>query len=262
MGYEDLNGEDILFDTMDAYDDSYDDSYDDDYDDYSESEDDYSERRRTGGRGRRTRPAQGARGSRMNRTSVNRYSGKATINTPAGKAQVALPPDLVTKKELKELEAKVLANNKAILKNGKAISVLNINTKRLDDGLAAHNRSAEGIKKTISGIQQGQMFSALLPPKLEKIKVYGGAAAIETIPKDEAAAIDVKVKSSSFDSLNTLLPLMISGGMSGGTGSSNNNSMNMMLPLVLLMNDKKEESDDKNDNTMLLVVMMMMMNNK
>lgn len=263
MDYEDFNGEDILYDTDDAYfddyNDGYDDSYDDSYDDdYSEDDDDYSERRK--GRKGRTRRAQGARGTRMNRVNTNRYGGKGTITTPAGKAKVNLPPDLVTKKELKALEAKVLANNKAILKNGQAIGVLNTNTKRLDDGLSAQNRSNEGLKKSISGIQQGQLFGALLPPKLEKVKIYGDAA-IPEIPAGEAAAIDVKVKSSSFDSLTTLLPIMMSGGMSGGTGSGGNN-MNMMLPMVLLLSQKDKDSDNKDDNTMLLVVMMMMMNSK
>lgn len=264
MSYESTYDDSVLYDSYDdSYEDSNDDSYDDDYpDDY----DDYSERRRGGifGGRRRAQNAQPARGGRMGRTNQGAYRGQGTIETPAGKAKVNLPPDLVSKKEFKELEAKVLANNKAILKNGKAIEVLNGNTKRLDAGLAAQGKTVSGLQKNISGIQQGQMFSALLPPKLEKVKVYGGGTAdITTIPKDEANAIDVKVKSSSFDTLNTLLPLMFSGSMGGGSGSlGSNNNMNMMLPMVLILTNKDNDDDKKDDNTMLLVAMMMMMNNK
>ena len=259
MSYESYDDA-VLYDAYvdaDSYDDDYSDPYDDDYSD--SYDDDYSERRRRGQT--RTRPARGAQGVRMGRTSPGVYRGQGTIETPAGKAKVNLPPDLVTKKEFNELQAKVLANNKAILKNGKAIEVLNGNTKRLDSGLVSQGKTLNGVQKNVSGIQQGLMVSALLPPKLESVTISDVDKAIDATLTTPDNPTKATVKSASFDSMTTLLPLMMSGGMGGGSGSSaSNNNMNMMLPMVLLLNNK--DDDKKDDNTMLMVVMMMMMNNK
>jgi hypothetical protein len=196
----------------------------------------------------------------MGRTNQGAYRGQGTIQTPAGDAKVNLPPDLVSKKEFKELEAKVLANNKAILKNGKAIEVLNGNTKRLDAGLVAQGKTVSGLQKNVSGIQQGQMFSALLPPKLTQVTITSDVTGAST-----AAPKTAEISSSKTDTLTSLLPLMISGGMGGASGSGGSNNMNMMLPMILLLNDKNNTNtggNNNNDNTMLMVVMMMMMNNK
>lgn len=252
MNYDELNGDAILFDTEDSLFDAADyESYSEDEEDYAEPTEDYAEWRI--GRGRRTRTARGAHGSRMARTDAGWYQGKGTISTPAGKAQVTLPPDLVSKREFKALEAKVLANNRAILKNGKAIDVLNSNSKRLDDGLSSQHKSIDKFKKSLQGLQNSQLFSVLLPPRLEKVTV---TSAIPADTSKERPA-EVAVENTSFDTMTSLLPLMLSGSLGGAT-NGNNPGQNMMLPLLLILNDRDKDRKDKNDNTLLLLAMMMM----
>lgn len=252
MNYDELNGDAILFDAEDSFFDPEDyESYTEEEEDYSTQDEDYAEWRNR--RGRRTRNARGAHGSRMSRTDAGRYQGRGTIDTPAGKAQVTLPPDLVSKREFKALEAKVLANNRAILKNGKAIDVLNSNGKRLDDGLLGQRKSIDGFRRRLQGLQNSQLFSVLLPPKLEKITV---TSAVPTDTTEERPA-EVAVKNANFDTMSALLPLMLSGSL-GGNNSGASDGQNMMLPLLLILNDRDKDRKDKQDNTLLLLAMMMM----
>jgi hypothetical protein len=235
-GYYDDDIEDALFENDDdAYDD---DAYDDDaYDDdaLGENDDDASERRK--GR-RRTRDARGAKGRRMRPGQTKPYRGTATMNTPAGQAKVKLPPDLVSKKEFKALEAKVVAINDGNIKNGKAIDVLNGNTKKLEarlDKMAADN------KKQFEGIRQGQMMGAFIQPSLTSFTPAGS-----TTP--------TTVASSSFDSSSAMLPMLFSSMGSGG------GSNDMMMPMMMMAMNQGGGSG--NDNSMMFMMMAMMMGNK
>lgn len=185
--------------------------------------------------------------SLMGRVPTTPYRGNAILNTPAGPANVEMPPDLVSKREFKALEEKVLANNRAILVAGKAIGGINLNTKKLEQGFL---KNASLNRKKFQAIQQGQMFSALLPPKLTSLTTSAGSA-----PGKQT------VTATEYDLMTTLLPMIVSGGIGGGSGKGDGSSnMNMMLPLILIMNDKDKASNTGTDNTLLMVMMMMMMN--
>lgn len=279
MSYENWNGEDVL---LEDYDDSYLDTdfedYDDDYDDYEDDydddyednfdedyEDDLSEKRRRWslfkGRSKR-KNARGARGRRFGKGRKSPYRGKGIIRTPAGSAKVSLPRNLATQQQLAALEKKVLANNKAILGNGKAINTLNSSTKRLDSGLISQAKKTDGIGKKISGIQQGQLFSAILPPKLTEVTINKetGEGAVGSI--DDSKTQTASIKSAKFDTMSSLLPALMSGGLGGTSSGGKNDQMNMMLPLVLLMTQNNNNSGGSNDNTTLLLVLAMTMMNK
>jgi hypothetical protein len=221
-------------DLDEAYFESDDDSYDA-YDDdaYGESDDDSSEARAS----KKVRKAQGAKGRPMKKSQPQAYKGAATINTPAGQAKVNLPPDLVSKKEFKELEAKVIAINEANLKNGKAIDVLSDNTKKLEQRL---EKLGADTKKQFGAISQGQMMSAFIPPTLKSFKSQGDAT-------------ETTVVSSSFDMTNAMLPMLLSGGMSGSSGSND-----MMMPMMIMAMNQ----GSSNDNSMMFLMMAMMMGNK
>ncbi len=257
MNFENWNGAEVLYENDDSYYSDSDDSYYSDSDDSYQSDSDESRRR--GG----VRNARGVRGRPMSPGFHRPYRGTGQIDTPAGKAKVNLPDDLVRQGEFRELEKKVLANNKAILDNSKAIGVLNSNTKRLDDGLARLGKSLDENTKKIGGIQQGQMFSALMPPKLTEVTFNKSVFDATKDVSDTNPKVDT-VKSAKFDMMTTLLPLMVSGGMGGSSSSSSskdgNNNMGMMLPMILLMNNNNSGSSGSSDNTMMILVMMMMMN--
>ncbi len=168
------------------------------------------------------------------------YRGSGVVNTPAGQAKVNLPPDLVSQKEFKALEEKVLANNKAILANGKAINALTQNTKSLE---LAYSRNSANVQKKFAAIQQGQMISAFLQPKLTKLKFQG-----ET---------ERTVETSAFDSTSALLPMLLMGGFGGDKdGDSGSGMNNMMLPLMMIALNDKDNSGS--DNTMMFLALTMM----
>ncbi len=197
----------------------------------------------------------------MGRIPTTPYRGSATIDTPAGRANVAMPSDLVSKKEFQALEARVLANNRAILGTGKVVSGLSVSTKKLEINAAR-------TRKKFQGLQQGQLFSALLPPKLTSLTISEEkdkngnpiVARSAAVSKDNPETLTVQ--SAKFDLMTTLLPMIASGAIGGSTDGGGSSSMSMMLPLILIMNDKDKGSNDKDDNSTLLLVMMMMMMGK
>lgn len=234
--YYDEDVEDAYMETDDdAYDAYDDDAYDDDAYDDDAYDDDASERRK---KSNRTNTARGAKGKHMKPGLARPYRGSATMNTPAGQAKVKLPSDLVSKKEFKALEVRVVANNEAIIKNGKAIDVLNANTKKLEQRL---DKMTAANKKQFSSINQGLMMSALIQPSLTSFTPQGGA--------------EVKVSNSAFDSTSALLPMLFSGGMGGGGGSND-----MMLPMMMIA--LQGQGSSSNDNSGLFIAMAMMMGNK
>lgn len=245
--------------------DDYDSAYESDDESFGESDDeDYSERSRRGGRpfsSSRRPNVRGASGRPFGRTPVSPYQGRGTINTPAGSAQVALPKDLVSKKEFQALEKKVLANNQAILKNGKGITGLNDNVKKLDRDLSARisdqaKRVADN-KKAIGNAQQAQLFSAILPPKINNITF------------SEAPVVGAAVgASASFDMTTAMLPALLTGGMGTGSGSGASGQNDMMMPLVLLaasgaLGGGNTSTSGSSDNTgLMLALVFMLMGNR
>lgn len=266
---DDLDDDGVLyeseFDDDQAYDgeDDFDDGEEDDFDSFLGEEDDddaFPERRRR--RRRRRRRYSRPRVARNTQTKARRpsgraYSGKGRIRTPAGTARVQLPKNLVTKAELRST-ASVLARD--IKKNAGAILKVNARLNSVNSRLESRTASlAKGVSansKKLNGLQQAQLFSALLPASIEKVD-------LEELNSDGSINSDgvkasFKVSNVKRDSLSTLLPLMMTGSMGGGSGSSGNNNMNMMLPLLLL---SKDDNGDDNDN-MMIIMLMMMMNNK
>ena len=269
-----LNGEDVAYlDSNDdeslEYDDDesfeYDDDesleYDDDesieYDDDETSGEAIPAERRWGRffrRSRYRRKPRVARGRRFGRSRFSRFRGRGVINTPAGKASIKLPGNIATKPDLQKIEKKVLANNKAILKNGKAIIRTDNNSKKVEKDLSARI-IAQGKKvaknvKSLESVQQSVMFSSLLGgPQSQQVEL----TPVNNDGSDQTNATSTryKVNIKQSDNTNALLPLMMGGGMSGG-GSSNN----MMMPLMLLT---LQDDDNKDNSTLLLAVAMMSM---
>lgn len=199
----------------------------------------------------------------MKPTRLVPYKGSATLDTPAGRADVALPSDLVSKSEFKALEARVLANNRAILGSGRALGTLGVNTKKLDQGL---RNNAALSKKKFAAIQQGQMLSALLPPKLTSFKVTeikdrNGNIVLDS-DSDRATRVlekddNLTIANAKFDLMSTLLPMIASGGMGGAAESGSNN---MMMPFLLMAMKDEKDGSDKDSLANILPFMLMFMN--
>lgn len=203
-------------------------------------------------RGLNFRPVRPVLGGRMPTTPPRPYSRPGVISTPAGNAEVKLPTDLVDMAKFRELEQKVLQNNKAILVNSNAIGALNSNTKKMEVAIGRQTRAIANIGKQIDGLKQGQMFAAILPPKIQEINFTAAPGAGSN-----------KVESTKVDMLTSLLPMMVSGGFGGSTTSTGTNSNNnMMLPLLLLAtrDGGLSGTGGNNDSTLILVMAMMMMN--
>ncbi len=201
------------------------------------------------------RPFGGVLGRPFKKLLPGPRPGPGTIQTPAGSASVKLPDNLATKQELRALEERVLANNKAILVNGKAINRINENMKKMD---ASVNRRINEQRKTIDSLKQAQMFSLLLPPKLEEIKA--------TVSLDGNGVSTSKVTESRFNMTSALLPALMTGsfgsGMGGGSGSSSGSS-DMMLPMILLASSGGfGGSGGSSDNSAMMLALVMMMGNK
>ncbi|MBD2768078.1 hypothetical protein IC235_09265 [Hymenobacter sp. BT664] len=229
--------------TLEAYDEAYDNESDEAYD--NESDEAYDEATR-----RRYRRPPVAKG-RYNRPS-RPYTGRATLNTPAGPASLKLPADLVRKDELR---AALAAISSDIKKNSQAVLKINANLNDLNgkDGKST-NALSKRITETdrkIAALQQQQLFSLLLPTRIEEITIQDPNGTDGTRLRTE------KVDSIKVDNTNALMVSMMSGGFGGG-----GNSMTSMMPMLLLLTQKENTigGSGSKDNTMMMVMMMMMMN--
>lgn len=232
---------------LDGYDESYDtDSSDESYDPDS-SDESYDEAHRRRGY-RRPPVANGRYNNRPNRP----YQGRATLNTPAGPASLKLPTDLVRKDELRIALAAIGSD---IKKNSQAVLKINANLNDLNskDGKSTHSlskRLSETDRK-ITALQQQQLFSLLLPARIEEITttnpdINGGR------PTTQA------VDSMKIDNTNSLLLTMMSGGFGGLNGGGGAASM---LPMILLMTQRETTIGGSGGNNLLMpLVLMSMMN--
>lgn len=187
----------------------------------------------------------GVRGRPFSAARPRPFQGAGTINTPAGTANVSLPQNLATKAELQALEQKVLANNKAILANGQAINRTNQNVKQMDTDL--RRRIADNAKN-IANVQQAQMFSALLPPKLEEL----------TVGTNTSTVTDAK-----FNMTSALLPALLTGGLGGSGSGASSGSTDMMLPIMLIAaSGGLGGGSSSGDNSTMILALALMMGNK
>lgn len=153
--------------------------------------------------------------------------GGATLNTPAGRAQMRFEKPVATKesvdasiKELKQELAAVAATLK------KVDETVDRNTAILDKKVVALETI---VKKGQQGSQMGMLLPLLLskPPELQSLR-----AKIGTSTEEQAVTVtDTQYKAG--DNLGLLIAIMaMSGGLGGGGGG--NDSMNMLLPLLLV----------------------------
>lgn len=237
MSFENWNDLESAYESdYEAY---FDESYDEDYG-LSDSVNDYSEARR-----RKRKEPRPAKGRPMPKGPTRPYQGQGQVVTPAGTAQVKLPENLVTKAEFLALQEKVLANNKAILANGKAIEAVNANSRRVEEAVVRQGKGLTEAEKKVSTIQQAQMISPFLAPRLKSVDLTNA----------QGTKTSYTVSNPSSDMLPAMIPMMM-GGMSGGNGD---NSFMMALPLMLM----NQGSSGTNDNSgMMMAIAMMMMNKK
>lgn len=179
-----------------------------------------------------------------NRRIGRSYQGSGVIRTPAGNARIRLPRNLATKSEMKNALAAV---GRDIQRNARGIVKINTNLNRLDRRYGTISKSlaknARKADKLLSSMQQQQLMTALLPPKLEEIQVVED---VNGTPTKKTLTVD----STKFDTTTTLLLAMMGGGM-GSTGSNNN----MMMPMMLMALD--DDNDDDNKTMFLMMAMMM-----
>lgn len=154
--------------------------------------------------------------------------GGATLNTPAGRAQMRFEKPLATKESvdasIKEIKRDMLALAETVKKVDQTVDK---NTAILDKKLLA----LEAIQKKASqGGQMGMLLPLLLnkPPEIDTLK----AKATPTGPVVTLSVSETKYKST--DNLGLLIAIMaMSGGMGGG-GDGGGDSMNMMLVALAL----------------------------
>lgn len=147
--------------------------------------------------------------------------GGATINTPAGRAQVRFEKPLATKEsveaQFRELKREIAAQASATAAAVKKIDdTLDRNTAILDKKAASLEAM---VKKQGQGSQLGFMLPLLLtkPPQIETVKVKNPVTSADVT----VTVTDTKYKEG--DNLGLLIALMaMSGGLGGGSGDSNN----------------------------------------
>ena len=234
FGEDDYDDED--YDDDESFDeDDYDDEDYDDDEGLAESDGEFFFRRR-----RRRARLRRARAAKARRLSTNiRGIRKATVRTPAGKASIRLPKAVVTKEELKKSLAKV---GMEIRKNGKAITRLGSNIRKVDQSSLKRVNGLEGklskfekkTKKDIDAAKQQALLPLLLQstPK-PKSATLTPAADQNGVP---AGSTKVNITNTEYESDdNTLLLLLLAGGLSGGgSGGLFGGGSNSLLPILLI----------------------------
>lgn len=179
--------------------------YEDDYDD-----DDYDDDEglaESNGEGFFPRHRRRARLSRARTAKARRLSTgvkgirRATVRTPAGKASIRLPMAVVTKEELKKSFAKV---GMEIRKNGKAITRLSSNIRRVDKSSLSRVSGLEGKlskfeKNTNQKIDEAKQQAIL--PLLRQSKPK-----LKTITLDDGKS--QTIKNAEYESINNTLLLL------------------------------------------------------
>ena len=153
--------------------------------------------------------------------------GGATLNTPAGRAEMKFEKPVATKESVdaavRELKSELAAVAATIKKVDETVDK---NTSILDKKVAA----LEGIqKKGQQGSQMGMLLPLLLnkPPELESLTLTP-ATGTSTTPVTFNVT---KSQYKSGDNMGMLIAIMA---MSGGGLGGGNDSMNMLLPLLLV----------------------------
>ena len=236
--YDDEDYDDDEFFDEDDYDDE---DYDDD-ESLAEGDGEFFFRRRHRRRRRRRRRARlrRARAAKARRLSTNiRGIRKATVRTPAGKASIRLPKAVVTKEELKKSLAKV---GMEIRKNGKAITRLGSNIRKVDKSSISRVNGLEGklskfekkTKKDIDAAKQQALLPLLLQSTPKPQSATLTPAADQTgVPAGSTKYSITNTEYASDD--NTLLLLLLAGGLSGGgSGGLFGGGSNSLLPILLI----------------------------
>jgi len=155
--------------------------------------------------------------------------GGATLNTPAGRAEMKFEKPVATKESVDAAVRELKAELAAIAATVKKVDdTVDKNTAILDKKVAA----LEGIqKKAQQGSQMGMLLPMLLskPPELESLTVKGDATGANAA--DKVLAVTA-TKYKAGDNLGLLIAIMSMSG--GGLGGGSNDSMNMLLPLLLV----------------------------
>jgi hypothetical protein len=152
--------------------------------------------------------------------------GGATLNTPAGRAQMRFEKPLATKESVdaavRELKNELAAVASTVRKVDETVDK---NTAILDKKVLA----LESIQRRgQQGSQMGMLLPLLLskPPDIDTLTVKPAGSA------PEQTLTVTKTQYKAGDNLGLLIAIMsMSGGLGGGNG---NDSMNMLLPLLLI----------------------------
>ncbi len=151
----------------------------------------------------------------------------ASIQTPAGRAQVQFPKPVATQEAVNAL-ARELKGEIASL----AASIKKVN-QTLDSNTAIVDKKVNAVSATLKKSQESSQMMMILPlllsqaPTLTKLSLQAAGAPAGTKPVD----FDVKGQEVKKDSTALLLPMMMmmGGGMGGGGDSSNMMSMMFMV---------------------------------
>ena len=241
--YEDDYDDEDYDDDESFYEDDYDDEDYDDDEGLAESDGEALFRRHSRSRSLRGRSRlYRARGAKARRLSGNiRGLRRAVVRTPAGKASIRLPKAVVTKEELKKSLAKV---GMEIRKNGKAITRLGSNIRKVDKSSLKRVNGLEGklskfekrTKKDIDAAKQ----QAILPLLLQSTPKLKSAVLTKVQDSGQLSAESTKysITNPEYESDdNTLLLLLLAGGLSGrGSGGLFGGGSNSLLPLLLIGN--------------------------
>ena len=157
--------------------------------------------------------------------------GGASLNTPAGRAQMKFEKPVATKESVdaavRELKTELAAVAASIKKVDDTVDK---NTSILDKKVVA----LEVIqKKAQQNAQMGLLLPLLLskPPDIDSLTIKP-AAGLTTAGAEQTLTV-TKTQYKAGDNLGLLIAVMAMSG--GGFGSSNgNDSMNMLLPLLLI----------------------------
>ena len=156
--------------------------------------------------------------------------GGASLNTPAGRAQMKFEKPVATKESVdaavRELKSELAAVAASVKKVDETVDK---NTAILDKKVIA----LETIqKKGQQGSQMGMLLPLLLskPPDIDTLTVKPSTGLSTTA---ETTFTVTKTQYKAGDNLGLLIAVMAmsSGGLGGGNG---NDSMNMLLPLLLI----------------------------
>lgn len=234
---------DEIFEDWEDVDEDTDEDTDEDADE-DDGESFLSERR-----GRRANPVKQRPPLQVSNAQVSPTGGirNATLNTPKGSAQIALPASVPTRAEF---TAAIKQVNSAIAKNTNRINTLQSDITKVGQSVSAVDKRVSDLGTGVDKLRKQQKVAAEKTKKaIAKLRKEQAAAAQNSMLitlmmsmqaqktfAEHTHGTDGKVVgASTSDSSSMLLPLLLMGGLGGGDSKDGGGNMMMLVLLMTMM---------------------------